>query len=387
MTANGPTRPRAATLRLEPQAPRPRSRGCARNIGIGCGLVVAFLVFAGLGAATCGKGNQTAGTAQQGTAGHVAPAPALAPDRRLVFTYYFYWYDALTGGHLSPPVMHNHFPSTPSPSWRSNDWQRKQLVDMTAAGIDVALPVFWGYDRPTDGWSTQGLPVLAEAWRQASAAGQRPPAIGMFFDTSIVNRRDLTTPTGEAWFYSNFKMFFSLVPRAEWALVDGRPVAFLFTSDFTDKVNQATFDFVYSSFQADFGIKPYIVREVSWDYPILRWEGNTRIRDQMHPIQTENSYQWAAALHGYINSGGVAEVGPGYDERGLPGRSGDYTDRAGGAFYAKNLKAAVASGKPLLAIETWNEMHEATDICESVEYGRGYLDITKSWTDQFHAKR
>jgi len=348
---------------------------------MGCGVLVLVLAFGVIAAANCARPPTT-------NVGQARPsgAPPLAPDRRLVFTYYFYWYDAETGGHLDPSVLHNHFPANPPPSWRSVAWQRKQLVDMRAAGIDVALPVFWGYDRPTDQWSTEGLPVLAEAWRQASKNGQRPPTIGMFFDTSIVNRRDLTTDAGKAWFYSNFKAFFSRIPRSEWALVDKRPVVFLFTSDYTDKVDQSTFDYVYDKFQADFRVKPYIVREVSWDFPILRWQGNFRVRDYQHPIQTENSYQWAGALHGFVDNGGVAEVGPGYDERGLPGRNGDFTDRANGSFYVKSFKAAIASGKPLLAIETWNEMHEATDICESTEYGHVYLDLTRSLTDEFHAR-
>lgn len=323
-------------------------------------------------------------TASPRPASPVAPVPT---NGRLLMTYYFYWYDATTGAHLNPPaVMNNHFPPSPPPSWRSAEWHRKQLQDMAAAGIDIVMPVYWGFDRPQDGWSTQGLPILAQGWRLAKAQGQNPPLIGMFFDTSIVNKRDLTTPDGNAWFYANFKDFFSRIPRDEWAKVDGRPVVSLFTSDFTDKVNQGTFDYVYSHFQTDFGVRPYIIREVSWNYPILGWNGNQRIRDLQHPIQTDNSYQWAAAIHGYINSGGVAEVGPGFNERGIPGRSGDYRDRAGGTFYRTNLQAAVNSGKRIIALETWNEMHEASDICESVEYGRQYIDITRAQADVFHAK-
>jgi len=351
---------------------------------VGIGLVV---LLGALGAIGAQLYRQSAKTQASSTPAAVAPASPVPANKRVLMTYYFYWYDSLTGAHLNAPaVLNNHFPTSLPPSWRSPAWHHKQLQDMADAGIDIVLPVYWGFDRPQDQWSTQGLPILAQGWRQAKAQGLNPPLIGMFFDTSIVNKRDLTTPQGNAWFYANFKDFFSRIPRDEWANIDGRPVASLFTSDFTDKVDQGTFDYVYSHFESDFGVTPYIIREVSWDYPILGWTGNQRIRDYMHPIRTENSYQWAAAIHGYINSGGVAEVGPGFNERGIPGRGGDFRDRAGGTFYRTNLQAAVNSGKRIIAIETWDEMHEASDICESVEYGRQYIQITRALADVFHGK-
>ena len=52
----------------------------------------------------------------------------------------------------------------------------------------------------------------------------------------------------------------------------------------------------------------------------------------------------------------VASAGPGYDERRIPGRRGTHVDRDGGAYYRENFTAAVQSGRPLVAIETWNEI-------------------------------
>ncbi|MCY2989379.1 MAG: hypothetical protein NTY19_16105, partial [Planctomycetota bacterium] len=39
----------------------------------------------------------------------------------------------------------------------------------------------------------------------------------------------------------------------------------------------------------------------------------------------------------------------------------------------------------LVHVETWNELHEGTDICQSREYGRKYIDLTREFADQFHA--
>lgn len=316
------------------------------------------------------------------------PTATPVSNGTLVFTYFYYWYDTVSGAHLQPDIMHNHFPPSPPPTWRTPEWDQQQLADMSAAGIDVALPVFWGYaDGPPDPWSMGGLPVLVTAWHNAQQQGQKPPRLGMFLDTTIVNGRDLTTPDGMAWFYGNLHNYFSLIPRDEWASVGGRPIIFLFTADFTGAFNQATFDYAYSHFQADFGVRPYLVSEISWDYPILGRQNGTPILDRQHPTHTDGRYQWGGAEHGFLNIGTVAEVGPGYDDRGLPGRgSGTYTDRQGGAFYRHNLQAALNSGMRMLAIETWDEMHEASDVCDSVEYGNTYIDITRQYADQLHSR-
>jgi hypothetical protein len=39
----------------------------------------------------------------------------------------------------------------------------------------------------------------------------------------------------------------------------------------------------------------------------------------------------------------------------------------------------------LVHVETWNEFHEGTEICEMREYGRQYIDLTREFADQFHA--
>jgi hypothetical protein len=37
----------------------------------------------------------------------------------------------------------------------------------------------------------------------------------------------------------------------------------------------------------------------------------------------------------------------------------------------------------MVVIETWNEFHEGTDIADSREYGRQYLELTRKYVDQF----
>ena len=308
----------------------------------------------------------------------VLPTPS--PDASLpptAFTYFYYWYDDVTGAHLEPEFLTNALPADPAPSWRNVDWFRKELSDMIEAGIDVVLPVYWG---TTEEWSTAGLPNLAQAWQEMKDQGQDPPAIGLFLDTPILVGRDLTTPEGKGYFYDMVREFFVRIPRAQWALVDGRPVVWLFIATFPRAYDQGTFDFIYERFEQEFGVRPYIVRELTWD-------------SVSQPVATDATYGWGAALFGLPQEGPpwwkqttVASIGPGYDESQLPNRAGGVRPRDDGRWYTENFTKAIASGKRLLVIETWNEIHEASGIGETLEYGRQYIEITRQYTDLFKAQ-
>jgi hypothetical protein len=312
------------------------------------------------------------------------PSPPAHTNGNLVFTYYYYWYDQATNAHLGPtqPLPIHPVPS-PETSYKSVAWHEQELQDMTYAGIDVVLPVYWGFGSQEQ-WSTDGLGPLVQAEDDLTAAGKSPPKIGLFFDTTIMAGYDLTTEAGIAFFYANVHDFFSRIPRSQWALVDGKPVVWMWTPQSGNVFGPSLFEQIYSRFTADFGIRPYVVREAGWYCAITTWVSTgPGTRDCSQPIQTDGMYSWGAAYDGYKDVGNVAEVGPGYDERLIPGRPGKYRPRDDGNWYQMNFNLAIASQKKLLAIETWNEFHEATAICETVEYGRTYLDLTRQLTAQY----
>ena len=68
--------------------------------------------------------------------------------RPIVATTYFYWYDAATNEHIidgdGTDALTDHPPTLEGFSYRNVDWHARQLDDMIASGIDVALPVYWG---------------------------------------------------------------------------------------------------------------------------------------------------------------------------------------------------------------------------------------------------
>lgn len=345
---------------------------------IGGAAIVGFVVLAGL----LSSRNQAADT----TSIPRFPVSTQNPDQPpLSFAYFYYWYDLPSGPHSGALTDR---PAEPNASYQDVGWFKKQLSDMSAAGIDVALAVYWGPFEPS---SDIGLANMAEAAAELRAEGREPPKIAMFLDTGLIGRwpkgdRDLRKLENQQRFYDLVHTFHSILPRDDWAMIDGRPVVWMWASWFDISFDQSLFDYVSSRFASDFGADPYVVAEASWRFATDAGGGGA---DTTAPIDIDNFYVWGAALNGFQDTGaGVAQVGPGYDERELdgPGRSGRFTDRNGGRFYQRNLEAALASGERFIAIETWNEFHEASDIADSVEYGRQYIEITRRYMDQFKAK-
>src|SRR5260370_4277181 len=158
------------------------------------------------------------------------------------------------------------------------------MQDMVAAGIDVALPVYWG-DSSNLAWSQGGLRTMVTALQSMAQAGITFPGIGMFFDTTALWKQnglkpfDVTTPSGKATFYGMVYDYFSIVPKSLWATIDGRPIIVLYYSSWLSAYDQSSLDYISQRFQGDFGMPPYITRERSWT-----------------GVVTDAVYGWGAAL-------------------------------------------------------------------------------------------
>jgi hypothetical protein len=311
-----------------------------------------------------------------------AGSSTFAREDRLVGAHYFYWYDIFSQAHILNPdgsdALTTHPASMTGFSYKSKEWHKAQLRDMMAAGIDLVLPVYWGApsERNPGGvdthWSYAGLERLVQAREELVQDGLHPPLIGMFYDTSTLEfnswnlRIDLTTPHGRQWFYESVRDFFSMVPPRHWGMINGQPVVFLYSSAFALRHDQSVIDYCRASFARDFaGRTPYIVREISWN------------------AQTEDVYAWGGALG--LKNPGVASLGPGYDHTAVPGRPPLVVDREEGEFFERNWIRFLRNPSPLVVIETWNEFHEGTDIAESREYGRAYIELNRQFVELFKA--
>jgi len=163
-------------------------------------------------------------------------ADSFKSGQPIVGTTYFYWYDIDTKSHIlnrdGTDALTTHPADMNDISYKRVSWHKQQLKDMIAAGVDFLLPVFWGVPGKYKGWSFAGLPPLVEAHSILEKEGHQPPAIGLFYDTSILkwngfnkNGRsyhvDLTTDFGKDWFYTAIRDFFSVIPPSKLARVDG----------------------------------------------------------------------------------------------------------------------------------------------------------------------
>jgi hypothetical protein len=202
----------------------------------------------------------------------------------VVATTYFYWYDVTSGNNVftsaGQSALTHHPPTLTGFSYLNVDWHEQQLRDMTDAGIDVALAVSYSSpfsDPDTNDPTTidssllftdQGLSRLVTARHRLLQEGVQAPAIGMFYDTTSLSggnynpqryQVDLRTDGGKRWLYESIRNFFSHVPAADWALIDGKPLIFLYHLGFGAGVDENVVPFVRAQFRQDFGVDCYIV--------------------------------------------------------------------------------------------------------------------------------
>jgi len=208
-------------------------------------------------------------------------------------------------------------------------------------------------------------------------AGRKPPAIGLFYDTSTLQYNgagvhvDLTKQAGRVWFFATIRDAFSLIPPEHRACIDGKPIVFLYASAFAKAVDASLFPDTRRRFRETFGSDLYLVKMVGW------------------PGEADSVYQWGAALMPQLLA--TAGVGPGYDHSAVPGRKPLVRERRDGDFYRwsweKLLALDPAKRASLVHVETWSEFHEGTEVCASKEYGRQYIELTGHYADMFHARR
>ncbi|MCC6494392.1 MAG: DUF5010 domain-containing protein [Pirellulales bacterium] len=339
------------------------------------------------GAAACHAGAQTPGRELPAAFGPFTNpskeawegSRSFASGDRLVGVYYFYWYDDVTKTHLingdGSDALTTHPPALEGFSYASVAWHEQQLRDMMAAGVDFLLPVFWGApsEHEPDAefhWSYAGIPPLVEARQRLLDEGLTPPAIGLFYDTSTLQQNgwsyhaDLTADFGRQWFYATVRDFFSMVPPKHWAMLDGQPIVLLYSAAFAKRHDQSVIEYTKEQFAREFGGRtPYIAAEVSWN------------------VSADNKFAWGGALG--LKQPGVASLGPGYDHSAVPGRTPLKVDRRGGEFYEEQWQEFLKRPSNIVMVETWNEFHEGTDVAESREYGRQYIELTRKYVDRF----
>lgn len=118
-----------------------------------------------------------------------------------------------------------------------------------------------------------------------------------------------------------------------------------------------------------------------------QWEHAKHAGEQPR-MRIDGLYGWGAAPSGFNADPRltIAQVGPGFRNtsycRGGPEQNCFDIDRENGARYAGQLTRAIAADRRVIAVETWNEFSEGTDIQETVQSGRLYIDLTRRYLDR-----
>jgi hypothetical protein len=315
---------------------------------------------------------------------------------RRVFTYFYYWYQPPDGDPKNPQASHDltlHFPPDRPGDWRYKDWYLAQFQDMAAAGIDVALPVYWGHQLyPETTWSTGGLEPMVAALDELARAGKPYPKLGLFFDTYVIDGADLTNPDKLGWFLTQLREYFKRVPARHRAMQDGRPIIWLYLSNFANSFDVDTFRNVGDVLQVELGARPYWVAETSWRNPTWTDGDGLRHFDPRRLMPFEAFYRWGAAAGGPMVldwAPGIASVGPGYDDTGITWRGEERSVRLReeGCYYARSWAVAQSVSAKWVVVETWNELYEGSAVAETQEYGRQYLDLTRQHATAFKRGR
>jgi hypothetical protein len=135
-------------------------------------------------------------------------------------------------------------------------------------------------------------------------------------------------------------------------------------------VDQNFLDDLRKEFVKNFGKSPHIMLDESWKTLKLSV-----------PDAAYNYFTSGASLAGLTRNDDTYCAGPGYDDRGLPGRKGVVIPRdedgIKGFRYAKAWQEIIKRNAVTACIETWNNHPEGSEIEPTLEFGYFYSALTK----------
>ncbi len=225
---------------------------------------------------------------------------------------------------------------------------RRDLQEMGRIGVDTALVL---------GGDAASMEALAKALEQLETEGRDRPRVAPAIDPAALEGADLSTEQGRKRLYGLIRGFYSRVPPRAWAVVDGRPILWLLPPSGV-KYDKDLVAALQASARADFdGRDLFVVADVSWQ-----------------GLPADRVFAWGAA-HAGPRELPIVSVGPGSAK---PERR-----REEGKFYERSWYVALRLEPRWLAIETWNGAAEGTDVAESKEHQRKYLEATENRLRRF----
>ncbi|HMF30732.1 MAG TPA: hypothetical protein VKK79_04925 [Candidatus Lokiarchaeia archaeon] len=332
-------------------------------------------------------------------------------SNRLVFAYFFYWYDWTMSTHFQGVPGCNdelslHPVNEENVSYLDPNWDYREFKDMITAGIDVFLPDFWGGNGGSGlntTWDEQGLGPMeialdclhAENYNAANVRNVTNPIpkVGMFFDTTCMSllyppAADLTNSTQVNTFYKiikDFYSFFNTTNVQQWpdATNVSAPTAYivwLYGANYFTRVAQSCLDACKARFLTDFNHSLMFVGTEDWRSGCPNMEG---------------TYHWGTALSGETQVAysriTIASLGAGmHNGNSTVGAVCTANEPVIAVprtpeYYSGNWTQVLQGNPNWVVVETWNELFEGTGICRTQEYSDTYINLTGQFSTQFHA--
>ncbi len=222
---------------------------------------------------------------------------------------------------------------------------RHDFLEMAKTGIDVALVI---------GNEPARLAALARVLEDLDKEGRDHPRVAPAIDVAPLKGADFTTDEGKRRLYALFTAFHSRIPLKSWALAEGRPIAWLLPAPAGTRADKGLGESLNELGKRDYdGRGFFLVADVSWrEFP------------------ADRGFAWGAA-HDGPRELGVVSVGPGCASPERPREDGKFYDRA---WYI-----ALRLDPRWVAVETWNGAAEGTDVAESKDQKRKYVEATQSY--------
>jgi hypothetical protein len=226
---------------------------------------------------------------------------------------------------------------------------RHDLHEMSKSGIDVALVI---------GADPARLSALGRALEDLDREIRVHPRVAPAIDVAPLKGVDLTTEDGRMRLYALISGFYSQMPPKSWSVVDGRPLVWLLPAPVGTRVEKRLGEDLSKIGRRDFdGRSFYLATDVSW-------------RD----VPADRRFAWGAAHDGPRDLP-IVSVGPGCASPDRP--------RDDGKFYERGWYVALRLEPRWVAIESWNGGAEGTDVAESKEQKRKYVEATLQYARKF----
>jgi hypothetical protein len=314
-----------------------------------------------------------------------SPAPAVAPPTPLVAATFYAWYDH-PGAHFvdaaGRDLLRHHFVAPERVHPESPEWFASELADVADAGLDLLLFASVGTTADPSAPSSPGapwFPALAAGLERTRGRLARPLGVSLLvepwilagqhggtFDLGDAATRDATLATILA--------FQRALRPEDWGRLEGAPlVVFGRVSGGGDGgrggPGPVTFFLeLRKQFREAFGSEPLLVLDRSWNR-----EGAALLGDR--------SWREGSSLLG-PQTGAVASLAPGFDDRRLEKPLGVVRPRENGRFYAWAWRQLLGTSHELVIIESWNQLHDGTAIAPALEHGRRYVELTRRYAER-----